>query len=195
MSSVALLSPLLGSERRGQGGAASPRKPAAALLTGYDAAIGAILQSVERSTAGDAVLLRSYVIEDGTSSRAVLGALSRAADRGVRVTLGLDRTVLSAFTRAVEGTSSLLPSVLALTRRKANYVSLEPAGERPDHSKVFLRRSDNPERSEAVIGGINLGGAGRTTGIRNTVTGAFLLVTLTPFLPALHLNRPLRPVA
>ena len=112
---------------------------------------------MERSTAGDSVLLRSYVIEDGTSSRAVLGALSRAADRGVRVTLGLDRTVLSAFTRAVEGTSSLLPEVLALARRKGN-ITLEPAGERPDHSKVFLRRSDNPDGGDCVIGGINLGG-------------------------------------
>jgi phosphatidylserine/phosphatidylglycerophosphate/cardiolipin synthase-like enzyme len=127
-------------------------------LTGYDAAIGAILQSVERSTAGDAVLLRSYVIEDGRSSRAVLAALSRAADRGVRVTLGLDRTLLSSFTRAVEGTTSLLPEVLALAHRKAN-ISLEAAGERPDHSKVFLRHSDNHDECEGVMGGVNLGGA------------------------------------
>ena len=181
-ASAAVLQPP-SAERRGQDGAACPRKPAAALLIGYDAAIGAILQAVERSAAGDAVLLRSYVIEEGSSSRRVLGALSRAADRGVRVTLGLDRSVLSGFTRACEGSTTLLPEVEALCLRhpaawahQRGSVSLEPAGERPDHSKVFVLHSDsNPE---AVLGGVNLGGASRRPHDDDTLFTNYLLTLL-----------------
>jgi hypothetical protein len=58
-------------------------------------------------SAGDALFLRSYLIEEGVSSRAVISALAAAAARGVTLLLGCDLTALSAFTRLCDGTTTL----------------------------------------------------------------------------------------
>lgn len=129
------------------------------LLSGYAATVDALLQAVDSSVAGDTLLLRSYVIERGESTEAVLHSLSRAAQRGVRVRLGMDRSPLSAFTRSCERSTTMEAEVMSLSRRFPEHVELE-GGERPDHSKLFLlHKGGEPSDSQLILGSLNLGGA------------------------------------
>ena len=126
------------------------------LLTGYSETLSVLLSCIASSRRGDSLLLRSYVIEEGTSSRDVIRALRGAAGRGVSLRLGLDRGLLSSFTRAVEGTDSLARDLALIALEWPNSVTLEP-GSLPDHSKVVLLTSPVAHRCCAVLGGINLG--------------------------------------
>ncbi len=133
--------------------------PAPLLLSGYSATVDALLGAVESSLRGDHLLLRSYVVEEGMSSRRVVVALRDAARRGVRVRLGVDRSPLSSFTRAWERTTTLAGALVSLAADLPRTVTLEP-GTQPDHSKLLLlRRRDAEDESVAILGGVNLGGA------------------------------------
>jgi len=132
--------------------------PLQKLLSGYAATVDALLQAVDSSVAGDTLLLRSYVIERGESTEAVLHSLSRAAQRGVRVRLGMDRSPLSAFTRSCERSTTMEAEVKSLARQFSN-VALED-GARPDHSKLLLlHKGGEPSDSQLILGSLNLGGA------------------------------------
>jgi phosphatidylserine/phosphatidylglycerophosphate/cardiolipin synthase-like enzyme len=148
--------------------AASP--PSVELLEGYDATLAAICAEVDACVAGDAVTLRSYVLEGGASSRRVLSSLRAAAARGVSLRLGCDRSALSTLTRAWERTDTLADELDALAREFPHAVrtgtgssSLAGAAARcaaaPDHSKWLLVHRAAPEACSAVFGGINIGGA------------------------------------
>jgi phosphatidylserine/phosphatidylglycerophosphate/cardiolipin synthase-like enzyme len=118
-----------------------------------------LLEAVESAEAGDSLLLRSYVVEEGRSSREVLAALRSAAARGVNVRLGCDRSALSAFTRFCERSTTLQRELKELAACEAR-VELE-TGEKPDHSKLFVlhRGAGSGKTSRVILGGVNLGGA------------------------------------
>lgn len=150
---------------RGGGGVSTPKQPVrkvpttTQLLSGYTATVDALVQAVDASEPGDTILLRSYVIERGESSSCVLGALQRAADRGVRVKLGMDRSPLSKITRFLERSTTMEGELKALSETRPETVSFEP-GDKPDHSKLFvLHKADDPSASQLILGGVNLGGA------------------------------------
>jgi hypothetical protein len=129
------------------------------LLEGYDATLAALCAEVDACGAGDALTLRSYVLESGASSAALLASLRGAAARGAAMQLAVDRSPLSALTRAYERTDTLAGELDELEASHPGFVSTAAAGGPPDHSKYLLVRRADPEACVAIFGGINIGGA------------------------------------
>jgi phosphatidylserine/phosphatidylglycerophosphate/cardiolipin synthase-like enzyme len=126
-----------------------------ALLVSYDETIAALERDLDALAAGDRASLDFYLLELGASTDRILGALSRAAQRGARVALSVDATMASRLSRLWEGTGTLLPSALALAAAQPDRFRVI-ARHVPDHSKVaiFRPRAGTPS---ALFGGINLG--------------------------------------
>jgi len=125
------------------------------LIVGYQAAVAALESELERSGAGDRILLSLYLIEPGQSTERILAALGRAAERGASARLSIDYTAASHLARLWERTRTLLPRAQAMARAHPDRIETV-ARTWPDHSKyaLFLRGRGAPS---ALFGGINLG--------------------------------------
>lgn len=130
--------------------------PLLQLLRGYDATVAAILEELRACGAGDELVFSVYVCEPGKSSEAVLAELEAAAQRGATVRLRTDCSPMSAFTRACEGTATLVPRLRRLGAcLPPGRLSFEPSAI-PTHAKFLACRRASQDDA-AIFGGINLG--------------------------------------
>jgi hypothetical protein len=142
---------------RAPAAAARPTERGLELYDAYDASIQLLLDEIAATSAGDRIELGLYLLEGGQSSERVLAALESAgADRGVRVSFGLDVSYVSMISRLTEKTDTLIPRVASLAVRNPEWCSVTYKP-KPDHAKyaLFLRR--DASLSSAIVGGMDLG--------------------------------------
>ena len=136
----------------------TPLTASTRLVTSYSACVALLLDEISDTGEGDEIDLGIYLIEGGTSSERVLGALAEAGmTRGVRVNFGLDVSYVSMISRIIEKTDTLIPRVAQLAAAHPGWCTCT-WGSKPDHSKfaIFTRRGD-ARADSAILGGINFG--------------------------------------
>ena len=128
-----------------------------AVVNSYDGAISLLLDEIASTQKGDAINLSLYLLEGGKSSERVLTALEEAGTRGVNVIFGLDVSYVSAISRLIEKTDTLIPRAEAMAATHPGWCACTYRS-KPDHGKfaTFTRCGDGAV-SSAILGGINLG--------------------------------------
>ena len=128
------------------------------LCTSYAAAVDLLLDEVAATEAGDEISLSLYLLESGRSSERVLDALEEAGtSRGVRVSFGLDVSYVSAISRLIEKTDTLIPRAEGMAAANPEWCECTYRS-KPDHAKfVTFKRKGSERLSSAIMGGINLG--------------------------------------
>ena len=139
-------------------GATLQQEKSFAVINSYSGAIDLLLDEIADTQQGDEISLCLYLLEGGESSERVLVALEEAGkSRGVSVRFRLDVSYVSAISRLIEKTDTLIPRAEAMAAANSQWCSCTYRS-KPDHSKfATFARAGDARASSAILGGINLG--------------------------------------
>ncbi|KAK3279387.1 hypothetical protein CYMTET_12728 [Cymbomonas tetramitiformis] len=125
------------------------------LQIGYLETVHALMAELDGLGSGDLTIFSVYVFEEGESSTMLMDCMERAAQRGVVLEISVDGSLVSAFTRLCEGTTTLQGELREMSKRYPEQIFYTHR-ETPTHAKymICLRASGEPT---AIFGGVNIG--------------------------------------
>jgi len=135
--------------------AVESRRSSVELLVGYDKTILELCSDMDSTLAGDLIVFSVYVLEPGDSSKMVLAAMRRAAERGVSLQVSVDDSLSGRFARWCEQTQSNMSDLQSLADDMPSQVQFRTLTI-PSHCKYMLCLRQHSLCS-AIFGGINIG--------------------------------------